>query len=294
MSIIIAIICVFGVCAGIGFALLIAKKNFDAKEAAEQVSLYGRSDGENTEVKQSKKGIIGVIVAAVCVIVLLLVPFSLHTVNTGEVAVVKVFGEARDIRPAGIHFDFWLTKSYERYDTKIQKIDISTASYSSDAQTMDIEMTVQYQIDADKVLEITQNYGSLELLQQKIESVVVEQTKAVLSGYKAMDIIANRASMSPLVETAIRKAIGDKYFVSINTVVLTDIEFTDVFEKAVEDKMVANAQAKLLTAKAEKEANELLQKSLTPEILKEEWIQKWNGKLPATLAGDDTTIAVVP
>lgn len=55
MSIIIAIICVLGVCAGIGYAVYIAKENFYVKEAAREARIYGRSDGENTEVKQSKK-----------------------------------------------------------------------------------------------------------------------------------------------------------------------------------------------------------------------------------------------
>lgn len=254
------------------------------------------------------------ILSVVLLIAFILIPFSFHTVDAGEVAVVKHFGEAKAVRSAGLHFDLWATNTYVGYDAKVQKVDIETMTYSSDAQTMDVSMTLQYSINPDEVIEITKQYGSLDLLQAKLESIVIEKTKAVLSSYKAMDIIANRAEMSPKVEEAIRAAVGEEYHVAINTVVLTNIDFSDAFESAVEDKMIAEqkllqaeyenqttiaqAQAKadalVIAAQGEKDANELLQKSLTEEVLKSQWIDKWNGELPDTMAGDDTTLAIVP
>lgn len=254
------------------------------------------------------------ILSAVLLIAFILIPFSFHTVDAGEVAVVKHFGEAKAVRSAGLHFDLWATNTYVVYDARVQKVDIETMTYSSDAQTMDVSMTLQYSINPDEVIEITKQYGSLDLLQAKLESIVIEKTKAVLSSYKAMDIIANRAEMSPKVEDAIRAAVGEEYHVAINTVVLTNIDFSDAFESAVEDKMIAEqkllqaeyenqttiaqAQAKadalVIAAQGEKDANELLQKSLTEEVLKSQWIDKWNGELPDTMAGDDTTLAIVP
>lgn len=254
------------------------------------------------------------ILSAVLLIAFILIPFSFHTVDAGEVAVVKHFGEAKAVRSAGLHFDLWATNTYVVYDARVQKVDIETMTYSSDAQTMDVSMTLQYSINPDEVIEITKQYGALDLLQAKLESIVIEKTKAVLSSYKAMDIIANRAEMSPKVEEAIRAAVGEEYHVAINTVVLTNIDFSDAFESAVEDKMIAEqkllqaeyenqttiaqAQAKadalVIAAQGEKDANELLQKSLTEEVLKSQWIDKWNGELPDTMAGDDTTLAIVP
>lgn len=242
------------------------------------------------------------------------VPFSFHTVDTGEVAVVKRLGEARDVRQAGTHFDFWLTRSYQFYDAKVQNVDITTAAYSSDAQTMDIQMTLQYQIRTDKVIDIAKQYGSLEALEARIQSIAIEKTKAVLSGYKAMDIISSRAAMSPAVESAIKAAVGDEYFVDVTTVVLTNIDFSDAFELAVEEKMIAeqkqlkaeyenqtkvaqaeaDAQAKVVAAEAEAQANELLERSLTEKILQEMLIDKWDGKLPEVVAGDSSTSLMIP
>ena len=188
-------------------------------------------------------GITGVI-GALLVIAFIIVPFSFHTVNTGELAVVRHLGKITDVRDAGTNFDLWFVNKYEKYDTKVQNVDILTAAYSSDAQTMEITMTLQYQIMPDRVIDIATQYGSLEILQSRIQSIAIEKTKAVLSSYKAMDIIAQRASISPAVEDAIKDAIGEEYFVKVNTVVLSNIDFSDAFEQAVEDKMIAE-QAKL-------------------------------------------------
>lgn len=202
-------------------------------------------------------------VGALLVIAFIIVPFSFHTVQTGELAVVKNMGKITHVRDAGTSFDLWFINRYQKYDTKVQNVDITTAAYSSDAQTMDIAMTLQYQIVSDKVIDIATQYGSLEVLQSRIQSVAIEKTKAVLSSYKAMDIIAQRSKISPAVEVAIKDAIGDEYFVKVNTVVLSNIDFSDAFEAAVEDKMIAEQaklkaeydnETKIAQAKAEAEA----------------------------------------
>lgn len=263
------------------------------------------------EDKSASCALCGVAVV-VFIILFITVPFSFHTIDTGEVAVVKHLGEARGVRTAGTYYDFWITNSYQKYDARVQNVDIVTAAYSSDAQTMDIQMTLQYQIMSENVIDIAKQYGSLELLENRIESIAIEKTKAVLSSYKAMDIIANRAAMSPAVENSIKDAVGEEYFVNVTTVVLTNIDFSDAFENAVEDKMIAeqkqlkaeyenttkvaqaeaDAKAKIIAAEAEAKANELLEKSLTEQILRGMYIEKWNGVLPTTVAGEASTVMI--
>ncbi|MBO5715108.1 MAG: prohibitin family protein [Clostridia bacterium] len=214
--------------------------------------------------------------ALVFALVLVVVPFSIHIVNTGEVAVVKHMGEAKDVKTAGMHFDLWLITQYDYYDSKVQNVEIVTSAYSSDAQTMDIAMTLQYQISTDKAIDIANQYGNLDALQSRIEAIAIEKTKSVLSSYKAMDIISDRASMSPKVEEAIINAITDEYFVTVSTVVLTNIDFSDAFEKAVEEKMIA--EQKKLQAEYENEM-----KVAAAEAEKEAAIQKAEGEAKAKL-----------
>lgn len=253
------------------------------------------------------------------------VPFSIHTINTGEVAVVKHLGEIKEVKNAGTHFDLWLTESYIKYDTKVRTVELETAAYSADAQPMSIRMTMQYQIRSDKVIDIATQYGSLNTLQDRITSIALEKTKSVLSTDKAMDIIANRALVSPAVETTIKEAVGDGYYVDIIAVVLTNIDFSDAFELAVEEKMIAeqtklkaeyeneakvaqaaaeaeaklkaaqaeieiakaNAEALMIAAEAEAEANRIINESLTDKILNKIMADTWNGKLPTVVGNSE-------
>ena len=284
----------------------------------------------------TRNRIIQVITSSVlCLIslgVLVVVPGSYHQVEAGQVAVVKVWGEAREVRTPGMHFDFWLSHKYEIYDTKVQQSTIQTQAYSSDGQTMDIELVIQFQIQQENAMKIATNYGGLEMLQSRIETVANEKMKSVLSQKSAMKIIETRTTVSPDVEESIRAAITNDYYVNITSVVLTDISFSDAFEKTVEDKMIAEqekikaeyekekaiiqaeqqlevakreaeallekakkeAESELVLAQAEAEALEIMNatwNTLTAEvkeaILTQMAIDKWDGKLPETMVGDE-------
>ena len=198
-----------------------------------------------------KINILGVIVALIGIAGLAIVPSSWHTVEAGEIAVVKHLGEARNVRTAGTYFDLWITEKYEYYDAKVQNMSIATQAYSKDAQTMDIAMTVQYKIDESKVIDIANQYGTIDMLANRIESIATEKTKATLSSYSAMNIIETRSTISPLVEQTIKAAVDEEYCVEIVAVVLTNIDFSEAFEKTVEDKMIAEQEK--LKAEYEKE-----------------------------------------
>lgn len=200
-----------------------------------------------------KRGVkpITLVLVAVGIVGLLVIPGSFHTVETGEIAVVKHMGEAKKVRTPGTYFDFCLTETYDFYNTKVQNLDINTQAYSKDAQTMDIAMTVQYRIKKESALKIAEEYGSVEIMADRIEAVAIEKTKAQLSAYSAMEIIETRANVSPMVEAAIKDAVDENYYVDIVAVVLTNIDFSDAFEQTVEDKMIAEQEK--LKAEYEKE-----------------------------------------
>lgn len=275
-----------------------------------------------------KKAIVALICAIILLICFIIVPFSVRTVDAGEIAVVKRLGKIVDVKTAGTYFDNWFLNKYIRYDAKVQNVEAQTMAYSSDAQTMDIQMTIQYQIHSDHVTDIATQYGALKVLENRIESVAIEKTKSVLSSYKAMDIIANRATISPAVEEAIMDAVGAEYYVDIVTVVLTNIDFSDAFELAVEEKMIAEqsklkadyenetkiakaaaeaeaklkeaqaaidiakakAEAKMIDAEAEAEANKIVSDSITDKILDKIIAESWNGELPTVTGGGEVIL----
>lgn len=206
-----------------------------------------------TKKPNKKIGIATKATLAASVVLAIFIPGSFHQVEAGQVAVVKHLGKVVGTRTPGTYFDFYMTNDYTYFDTTVQKLDILTASYSSDAQTMDISMTVQFRIDPSKADSILTEYTSMDSLASRIEKVCDDNVKAILSQYTAMRIIETRSSISPEVERAITKAVGDRYYSSITAVNLTNIDFTAEFEKSVEDKVIAEQQKEAAITKAEQE-----------------------------------------
>lgn len=244
----------------------------------ERIVEYDDTDYQGRPVKRTKKetyteknkskftqAIINIVLLVASLLILIIVPGSIHQVDAGQVAVVKVWGQATHTRSAGLHFDFWLSHKYEIYDAKVQQVVVETQAYSNDGQTMDIELVVQYQVQDP--LKIAVNYGGLDMLENRISTISIEKMKSVLSQKSAMKIIETRAEVSPAVEESIRSSITEDFYISINTVVLTDISFTDTFEKVIEDKMIAEQQK--LQAQYEKE-KAIIQAEQALEVAKKE------------------------
>lgn len=204
--------------------------------------------------KKQKKGFgtISMILASAFLIAFIIVPWNFHQVETGEVAVVRHMGKVEGVRESGVHTDFWMTNKYETYDTKVRSVTSTTMAYSNDKQTMDIEMTVQYQIDKSHVMDIATTYGSLEALESRISSVVIERTKSVLSKYNADSIISERAAVSATVAETVEEAIGTQYYIDVTNVSLTNIDFSDAYEASVEQSMIAKQDVEKAKAEAEK------------------------------------------
>ena len=88
----------------------------------------------------------------------------------------------------------------------------------------------------------------------------------------------------------------NKYGIVIDNFNITNFNFSEEFNKAIEEKQVAeqkvltakqelekakvDAEKKVVAAEAEKTANDLKMQSLTDNIVKEKMIEKWNGELP--------------
>ncbi len=217
--------------------------------------VYSVSKKKSKEKNAKNKKIAQISTVSLCVsfICTFLIPSSFHQVEAGQVAVMKSLGKIVGTRMPGTYFDFCLTSKYIYFDTTVQKLDINTNSYSSDAQTMNIQMTVQYRIDPSKAENILTEYSNMSSLAQRIEKVADDNVKSILSKYTAMKIIETRSMISPEVEQTIKKAVGNRYYVQVTAVNLTNIDFTDEFEKAVEDKVVAEQQKEAAITKAEQE-----------------------------------------
>jgi len=80
--------------------------------------------------------------------------------------------------------------------------------------------------------------------------------------------------------------------VLVKTLLITNHDFSDEFNKAIEDKKIAEqgalaAKFTLERMKLEAEAQKIKQASLSPMVLQEMAINKWDGKMPTYMGNDN-------
>ena len=194
------------------------------------------------------------------------IPFSFTQIDTGEAAVVKVWGEAKEIKGEGLNFDSWISTRYIKYDLKTQEVNSEISAYSQDAQSMTANLTVQFRVQSDKLLEINKEYGELDVLTERIKAISEEKAKVVLASSSAMSLIETRSGLSAKVEEAIKGAVG-QYYIDVTMIAVTDITFSEAFENTVEDKMIAEQEK--LKAEYEKE-KAIIQAEQQLEVAKKE------------------------
>ena len=268
MKIVIIIVLLVLLLAGLGLAAYgVAKKLKDQEYVNNEVKdMQGRARYNNRpftdeekaraqelqdQVTYKKPSIIGgSLLAILALVTLIFVPGSIHQIDTGEIAVVKHLGKVKGVRGPGIHWDFFMTNSYTIYDTKVRTITIDTQTYSKDNQIIGVQADLQYTVDAAQVDRIAIEYGSIDKLESKINSIALDNIKSVFSQNTATDVINNRSQISANISETVNNSIDKDYYVNVKTIVMTNIDFTDDFEAAVAAKVAAAQEAE----KAENEA----------------------------------------
>ena len=168
-------------------------------------------------------------------------------VPTGYTGILTTFGrvEERTIS-AGAHLILpW--QEVVKMDNRTQKVQISTEAFSSDIQQVNLQLSVNYCIDQETAQELYRSVG-IHYYENVMYPRILENTKAVFSRYTAENLIAKRNDLSNMIAES-TSADMKRYGISIISIAIEDIDFTDAFTTAVEAKQVA-AQNKL-TAETE-------------------------------------------
>ena len=168
-------------------------------------------------------------------------------VPTGYTGILTTFGrvEERTIS-AGAHLIMpW--QEVVKMDNRTQKVQIATEAFSSDIQQVNLQLSVNYCIDQATAQELYRTVG-IHYYENVMYPRILENTKAVFSRYSAENLIAKRNDLSDMIAES-TSADMKRYGISIVSIAIEDIDFTDAFTAAVEAKQVA-AQNKL-TAETE-------------------------------------------
>lgn len=195
------------------------------------------------------------------------------------------------------------TKVYE-YPTFVQTVDYPVFTVNAKgglAFTMD--PTVSIKIIDGKTPDIFKKYRlKLEdIVNTTLYTVVVNACRIQVNKFTPDEITSNRDSVEAAIENQLRIELEtENFYLERLTTGLTYPnsiqEAIAAKDKATQDALrvereleivKAEAEKKIVAARAEKEANELRTKALTPEILQQQWIKKWDGTLPRVVTSDE-------
>ncbi len=184
---------------------------------------------------------------ALLVLIAALALSCVTVVPTGYTGILTTFGrvEERTIG-AGAH----LIKPWQevvKMDNRTQKVQIGTEAFSSDIQQVNLQLSVNYCIDQETAQELYRSVG-IHYYDNVMYPRILENTKAVFSRYTAENLISKRNDLSDMIAES-TSADMRRYGITIVSIAIEDIDFTDAFTSAVEAKQVA-AQNKL-TAETE-------------------------------------------
>jgi len=163
-------------------------------------------------------------------------------VPTGYTGIVTTFGRVEKYTlEAGFHFK----SPFQRVvlmDNREQKTSFRTQSFSSDIQQVDIDGSINFSINQATAMNLYRQVGT-SYFNTLVMPRLLENTKAVFSKYTAENLVSARENLSKTIRENLAGEM-ERYGINVISVSIENIDFTDSFTDAVEQKQVA-AQKKL-------------------------------------------------
>lgn len=271
--------------------------------------------------RKTRNRVTGVIAPIICIILALVSVGTscLTSIETGHTGVVTTFGRVEDYTfEAGLHFKLPWTDVIAM-DNRVQKETLVMPCFSSDIQEVEATYTVNYQIEKSNAQDIYRTIG-VDYYNTVITPRIIEAVKTQTAKYTAQSLVESRSELASGIEELLRESLAE-YNIELVSTSIENLDFTDSFTNAVEEKQVAaqnklkaqteaeqkvieaqaeadvrvieaqaEADAILAKAEAEAKANKDIAQSLTNELIKYNYVSNWDGKLPETMLSDGTSL----
>lgn len=258
---------------------------------------------------------------------------SYTIVEGGTRGIVKRLGTIQpESLGEGIHLTVPFITTVSRVNMRVQKSDVSASAGTKDLQRVTVLMVVTYSLDPGRVVDIYRRLGSEEAVANNVIAPANQETvKAASAKLNAEELLTKRDLLKADVLEDLRTRLA-KEGILVQDVSIAGIDFSDEFDKAIEQKQIAQQaaqQAKYLAekatneaaavveqakgqataelekargdaastlerAKAQAKAQELLRVTLTKEVLELKAIERWNGQLPTYSAGGAVPFVQIP
>ena len=260
-----------------------------------------------------------IVVTVLVVVIALIFAISCFSfVPTGHTGVVTLFGKVEDYTlDSGVHFKNPFARVI-KMDNRIQKESVELSCFSSDIQEVEVVFTLNYQISKEYAMNIYKTIGK-NYFDTAVSPIITESVKTVAARYTAEDLINKRNELAMTIEADMKEKLL-AFNIELVSTSIEDMDFTDAFTNAVEEKQVAaqnklkaeteaaqrvveaeaEAQIRRVTAEAEAyeilqraeaeaQANQKLAESITDRLIEYRYYEVWDGKLPQMVMGESTT-----
>jgi regulator of protease activity HflC (stomatin/prohibitin superfamily) len=242
------------------------------------------------------------LIGALIVIVLIIAGGIFVQIGAGQRGVLMTFGAVHDgVLDPGLHLKLPFVQSVARMDVQVQNSQAAETAASLDLQNVSTTVATNWHILPADAEWVYQHIGSeSDLVDKIIRPAISNSVKAVTAHFNAEDLIIHRDEVRDQIQTQITSEL-QPYRVVVDSVNITDFHFSDEFAQAIERKQIAQqralqatyelqqarvlAQQRVVEAQAQSQAQQLLQQTLTPELIQQQAIAKWDGRLPNVVGG---------
>ena len=229
---------------------------------------------------------------------------SYYSVPAGHRGVLLQFGAVKGTMSEGANFVIPYAQSVEVMEVRTQKESAKASAASRDLQTVSASVAVNYHIDPATVGVLYKNVGK-EFSTRIIDPAVQETVKAVVAQYTAEELVSKRQDVKAQIDNLLSDRLS-RYNIIVEPggVSLTNFDFSDEFNRAIERKQVAQqtaeqqkyelqkakleAETAIATAEGRAKAARIEAEALNSQggnrVLMKQFLEKWDGKLP-TVSG---------
>ena len=264
--------------------------------------MYGYEDREskNWSVKKIMKWV-GAGIGSLLVLIALI--SAVYSISPGYRGVLITLGKvSQHSYINGVGFKWPFVSSMIKMDVRTRKMTDKTSTYTSDIQTADLEYTFTYDLNPENIHILYEKVG-LDYEAKAILPSLNDVLKDVIGKWQAQELVANRDKARVDVVAGLQERLDRRFFQNI-TFQFINIDYSDKFEGAIEDKVIAEqkaqeavnntkrikeeAEQKLISAKAEAEAMEIKSEALSKNkgLTEYEAVQRWDGRLPQYMLGN--------
>ncbi|WP_139462862.1 prohibitin family protein, partial [Escherichia coli] len=159
--------------------------------------------------------------------------------NEGERGILLRYGKIVKVAEPGLGFKIPFMESVEKISTRNQAVVYQgLQAYSRDQQPAQMTVSVSFHIKPSEAGAVYTTYNTIEALKDRlIVRQLPTQLENVFGQYTAISAVQDRTKLVQDLQNAMRKAVVGP--VVIDGVQIENIDFSDAYEKSIEDRMKA-------------------------------------------------------